>query len=283
VTAADKNINELFGQIDEIENIQMVSNFNPTKIDLTRPFHTSNWVAFMFWLLVLLALALIWSIVRHFGWYLRWVSPLSKIVWTCCSKIFRKSRECLTRKRNTAKREQRNLEQVVWDSLSSAEQDQEETGFLSEGKIEQSIPVLDASPPFESTDLPNGCWRAVKAAYGNWQLKMILAEGEKPPLALYYNTKTKKITNAEGTVIPNIEPPRKDDLESFYSAVRSSESPPHCIASNGAIRHKIFTFLRYSPENGSWMNEITYSPIPGFMPPLGFRLLPPLLPGPNAV
>jgi len=285
VTSADKSVSELFEQIDEIENIRMVSDFNPTKIDLTRPFHTSNWVAFIFWLLVILAIILGWSVIRHFGWYLKWVAPLSERIWTCCCWTVKK---CTTKKIDSIVRDHSFEERISWDifrqqrktSLPS-EPDQEETEFLNTEETEKSIPVPDIVTSPDSTDLPSGYWRAVKAAYGNWQLRLIIADMGKPPQITYYNPRTKIITDDRGKEVQGINPPSKDDIEDFYSKVRGSDPPPSRIAGNGMVRHKEFSFLYYNQNTGSWMNEDTLSSVPGLMPPKGYCLLPPLLPKPN--
>ena len=81
IKSTDRQIDRIAAEVDTLESIRTMSEFNPTSLDLTRPFHTSNWVAFMFWVLVLMAVVLTWSTIRHFNWYKQVVKP-------GCGRIF---------------------------------------------------------------------------------------------------------------------------------------------------------------------------------------------------
>ncbi len=60
---ADRTVDKIIKEVDTLDSIRTMSDFSPTSLDLTRPFHTSNWVAFIFWIMVIMAIALTWSII----------------------------------------------------------------------------------------------------------------------------------------------------------------------------------------------------------------------------
>ena len=76
VITADKTVEQISRQIDELDTLRVLSSFSPTTLDLARPFHTSNWMAAMFWILFLMAIILVWSIICHHSWYIKRIAPI---------------------------------------------------------------------------------------------------------------------------------------------------------------------------------------------------------------
>ncbi len=80
-------VDKITKEVDTLDSIRTMSDFSPTSLDLTRPFHTSNWVAFIFWIMVIMAIALTWSIVRNFQWYKKLVEPGCCKLWSLLKAV----------------------------------------------------------------------------------------------------------------------------------------------------------------------------------------------------
>ncbi len=272
---ADRAVDRVAKDVDTLESIRTMAEFSPTSLDLTRPYHTSNWVACIFWIMIILALVLVWSLIRHCTWYIKLIALICSKTVKLLAKIAYKLRNC--------RREDPGLQRAyssmweMYDPKSRAKQqepDKEQTELLSTNLDPKSMPVQDMSSL--SRINPGGeTWKPAQALYENWQMRAVLKDSDQKPCPIYYNPRSQIVTNQHGRILENVHRPTPEDIAHFYQIVKSSKVPP-TKKDNGRIRHRLHPNLYYNTTLRVWINEETQSSIPGLNAPEGYELaLPP--------
>jgi hypothetical protein len=269
--SADKTIDEITKEVDSLESIRTLSEFNPLHLDLSRPFHTSNWVACIFWIMTVLAIILSCSIVRHCGWYKKRAKPILKRAWKTTKGIV--AVLCKCKKEKPTLKEAYSSMWRIYDPMNKAHRQD-----LNREQIELLNPVLDQGnvpvPDLSSLSRVNPAgetWKTIQALYGNWQMRAVLQDPQQKPCAIYYNPRSRLVTSQDGRVLENVNKPSNEDIEYFYQIVKNSKNPPTVI-DKGVIKHKSYPNLYYNTGLKVWMNEETQSSVPGLNAPKGFLL-----------
>ena len=288
---ADSTIDRISKQVNDLDSIRTLSEFSPISLDLSRPFHTSNWVAFMFWIMVIMLLALIWSIIRHFGWYAKFVSPIftqaGRLFIHCCCNYGRQANRVIQRTYSSmwdvcempVTRVEFRSRPSVSDRLAAAIS--RPTGPVHQDSATELEPLrsepplsaspADCTPSLSKTHLTSELWKPILATYGNWQMKAVLKDAQRQPYPIFFDPLEDKVTDCDGKTLQNIVKPKKEDIEHFYKIVKSSKLPPTTIE-DGVIHHRNYPFLYFNTEKRMWINRDTLSTLPGLNPPEGFGL-----------
>ena len=263
---ADRSVDKLAQQVNQLDSIRTLSEFSPLSLDLTRPFHTSNWVAVMFWIMTIMAILLVWSVIRHFSWYTR--STSKAYTWLaggCTDLLSRNWRRSQSGAADSTWEVRWNTSQLTIPEIQSVDQELSQP-LASEG----SVPTPDSFTPARTS--PAGePWTSVKGTYGNWQLRAILHDNDGQPFAVYYNPRTRKVTDKVGQSL-GLQGPQESEIKSFYSIVQSLKIPPLVKDQEGNFRHKVLPFLYFNQKLGTWMNEQNQSSVPGLPAPPGLKL-----------
>jgi hypothetical protein len=274
---AGNSVELLSKQIDLLDSIRTMSSFTPMKLDLSRPFHASNWMAFMFWLLTILAVILVWSTCRQFWWYDSAIYPLLTWPWRTLWSLAKTGWHKCKRDEAVVTRS----ESPDWVS-NEPSRSRFSTPDIYNQEIEmttplvsiKSVPIPDSLPtPLDSPD--GEPWKPVRAIYGNWQLRAVIHDNQQHPYPVYYNSKTGLLTDLDGTSL-NVPGPTKEDVNSYYSIVTNSRLPPLFKDEQQKFRHKIYQFLYFDKKHASWIDEKTMSAIPGIPAPQGCTLYKPV-------
>jgi hypothetical protein len=267
---ADRTVDKITKEVDNLDSIRTMSDFSPTSLDLTRPFHTSNWVAFIFWIMVIMAIALTWSIIRNFQWYKKLVEPGCCKLWSLLKAVLSLD---LCRKKKPIERAFSSF----WDigeppAARDTRQDskQEQMELLSPLLLQKNVPTPDESSLFEGRTIGEP-WKTVQAVYGNWQMRAVLHDHEQRTCPIYYNPRSRVVSTQDGRTLRNVTIPSKEDIEAFYTIVKGSKHPP-VIMEGSVIRHKMYPNLYYNTRLKGWINEETQSSVPGLNSPLGHPL-----------
>ena len=248
-----------------------MSEFSPTGLDLDRPFHTSNWVAFMFWIMVIMGLILFYSLVRHHGWFIK----LSKYIFGKAKKLPMTVFNFLCGTPSGPRLHQ--VYNSMWgvyepnNSISQEDSSKElQMELLNPGRNQRNVPIPDLHPLTHAN--PTGeAWKTTQALYGNWQMRAVLKNKENKSCPLYYNPISRAVIDQQGKTMQDITPPTQEDIDHFYSIVLTSKAPP-TNSCGDTIRHRDYPSLRYSKRLKTWINEETQSSVPGLNAPEGFSL-----------
>ena len=272
--STNKEVDKIARQVDTLESIRTMSEFSPTSLDLTRPFHTSNWVAFIFWILVIMAIVLAWSIIRHFSWYSKIVEPGCSALWKTLVRFICQTIPC--KKEAPALKKAYSSMWEVYDPKSRITQQDfrgEQLELLSPVRKANSVPTSDVSSPSQMKPIGEP-WKTVQALYGNWQMRAVLQDSQHRSYPIYYNPRSGVVSTQDGKILENVIKPTTEDIDYFYQIVKSSKTPP-TIVENGVIKHKTYPNLYYNTGLKVWMNEETQSSIPGLNPPQNYPLYTP--------
>ena len=269
--SADKSIDEISKEVKNLESIRTMSEFSPINLDLSRPFHTSNWVACIFWIMTVMAIALTCSIVRHCGWYKKIAKPIWTKIWKAMKSIT--IAVCRCEKKNPTLKEAYSSMWKIYDPTNKMQRQD-----LNREQIELLNPILDQGnvpiPDLSSLSRINPAgekWKTIQALYGNWQMRAVLQDFQQKPCPIYYNPRSRLVTSQEGRVLEDVNRPSNEDIEYFYQIVKNSKNPP-TVTDKGVIKHKSYPNLYYNTGLKVWMNEETQSSVPGLNAPKGFLL-----------
>jgi len=266
IISVDKEVDRIAAQVDTLDSIRTMSEFSPTSLDLTRPFHTSNWVAFMFWILIVMALILLWTAIRRIKWYKNVAKP-------GCLAFFRML-AAIVCKLATCKKENSNLKKAyssMWEvydpnsKVSMQNSQVEQLELLAPTHNHKMLHTPNVSAPSRPKSTEQS-WKTIQAVYGNWQMK-----GVHQSSPIYYNPRSGVVTTLDGKIMENVTKPTREDIDYFYQIVKNSKIPP-TVVENGVIKHKTYSNLYYNTGLKVWMNEENQSSLPGLNPPQNYPL-----------
>lgn len=65
ITTNDMTIKQLSQHLDDLNTLRTIAEFNPLSLNLDRPFHVSNWISAIFWLLLIILLTAACCFTKH--------------------------------------------------------------------------------------------------------------------------------------------------------------------------------------------------------------------------
>jgi hypothetical protein len=248
IISEDQTIDEIALQVQNLDLLRTLTEFSPTTLDLSRPFHTSNWMAAIFWTLIILAIVLFWSVIRHFSWYKTKVAPKIVSVFSYATK-FRcscKKAEPISNQHNTT-------------NLAEASIPLMDLNAVQPQTIENQN--LNTSEPEYIPD-----WNITRSQYQNFEISaQIILNTEL--FSLSYNPTTDQLFCNRILTHLNFRKPGKNLITSYYGLLSSSDCSPSVRDNSGNIIHAKYANLHYFPSSNQWFDVVKNTKVWGLTPP----------------
>jgi hypothetical protein len=274
VHLTDMTVGQLTRQVDQLDALRMIAEFNPANLDLSKPYHASNWVSAMFWLLICLTIVLVWSIVRHHKWYSEKFLPWLVKHLRCRRNSNRSSGPNITNLRKFESLASILNRVRCVPTVQSAHSERIE--LMSCTREERFLPTVDSTlSNSNSADLSAsnvGNWDLTKSIYGNWQLSALTVGSGSNLVTVYYNPLTGMVIDSAGEILADVPGPPKSILNLYTEVISNSKPTQVTSDGKGFLYHKEFPFIMFSKETKLWWNLRNDSVIPGIPPPTGHTL-----------
>src|SRR5450830_40606 len=290
----DKTAEQLSREISQLDEIRTISDFSPTKLDLSRPWHSGNWLAFMFWCLCIFAILLTCSMIRNFSWYIKRVKPvlgrLASFFAYCISGLAGCMARCLSQAQleetddwitdlpeKSLRIRAANSFASIYHAVRGAPSAHSSENVHSEEREIFSLSENDEENPFCPTvdyleelerNPKSQDWSPTRSLHDNWQIRRIILSSSGRIIPMYYDPISGKITDKNGIQLRNIEPPSETVLSLFDQIVANSVVPKIIKEDDGTWRHKEFQNLHFDQTRALWKNSRNNSYVAGIPPPI---------------
>lgn len=282
LTENKNTVENLSKTLASIEQLNQITQFDPTTLNFNQPLATSNWVTFIFWTLVLLVTGII-----AYGSYKKcpskctncMVIPLLVLKHMCCV--------CVNVVRQAA----------AVSYQATAQEDLEMNQNSHSGQNNHSIssqPIRNANSASAISANPNSAtntdanalanysqkeinffrlnpvplqWSVLTAAYEALAIQAVIALSDSEYKRIKYNTISKVVTDLENMVLEYIPLPPANILERYQAILKVALPIPTFTDDEGIIRHKKYMFLTYNPVSNSWIDSHTGHIITGLASP----------------
>jgi hypothetical protein len=258
-------VEELSKTLSIVDSIHQITKFDPTTIDLSQPFATSNWITAIFWTLVLLVIAII-----IYGSYQRCPSkctscfaiPLIIIKHMCCACI-----------------------QVVQKAATASYQAAPQTDPESHPRTSTSNnkAASTASCPTRNSNILHNYsyketqflvhnpttlqWTIQTAAYEAYSIQSVIAISDAEFKRIKYNTILNIVSDMENNPLAYVPNPPAQTIEKYKNMLRNASPTETFTDSENTIRHKKYAFLVFKPATCLWTNHQTNQAVTGLSNP----------------
>jgi hypothetical protein len=203
-------------------------------------------MAAIFWTLIVLAIVLFWSIIKHFSWYKTKVAPKLWKIFSYATKLqcSCKKVEHIPNQHNTANSAEASFPLMDVNAM--------QTQSIENQNLTISEPEY----------IPN--WTITRSKYQNFEISaQIILNTEL--LSLSYNPNTDQLFSNGILTHLNFRKPEKNLITSYYGLISSSDCSPSIKDHSGNIIHAKYANLHFL--SNQWFDTVSNTQVWGLTPP----------------
>ena len=265
-------------EVKQLDSIQNVANFSPTKIDLINPMHLGNWMTGILWFCLII---LVFFTLTCIDWILPGsIKNAVKFIFKTCVQCFRQ--RCFTRSKSAVKTQARfnagdgedssvriqlmeQHESSIPPSISipSQQRSDKATSFVEMKEIDLAnvYPVL----PTTKADENELSWFYSEGPFSELRLSSHVKIGGEHVL-VHFDLEKGKIKDEKGGIHINSKTPPSKTISNFLVEVEERPLPELVKDNVGTICCKSNPLIKFTKE-GIWFDRATESRIFGLRRP----------------
>ena len=272
ITENRNTVESLSKTLATIDKLNQITEFDPTQLNFSQPFATSNWVTFIFWALVLLIISII-----AYASYKKcptkctncMVVPFLVLKHMCCvcANVVQQAAHASYSSAPQADIEMPIIRQPA--PMTNAQMDRANNNSINNsrtlnGPAYREENVHDIFHRFNPIPIQ---WSVLTAAYEALAIQAVIATSETEHKRIKYNTISHMVTDMENMVLDYVPLPPAHVLDQYQARLRLAPPIPTFTDSERIIRHRTYMFLTYNPISHSWSDTHTNNTVTGLASP----------------